>query len=101
MDSMGKVVNVSLLDFLKAYDLINHNQLLENFMNISVRHSLIRWFVTYLQGRRQMCTFRKQKSECKSIKGGISPESKLGPLAFILKINQLANVVETPNDDQI
>ena len=49
-------------------------------MNISVRHSLIRWFVTYLQGRRQMCTFRKQKSECKSIKGGISQESKLGPL---------------------
>ena len=26
--------------------------------------------------------------------------SKLGPLAFIIKINQLANVVETPNDDQ-
>ena len=70
-------------------------------MNISVRHSLIRWFVMYLQGRRQMCTFRKQKSECKSIKGGISQESKLGPLAFILKINQLANVVQTPNDDDL
>ena len=34
---MGKVVRVSLLDFRKAYDLINHNKLLENFMNIGVR----------------------------------------------------------------
>ena len=47
-----------------------------------------------------MCTFRNQRSECKSIKGGIPQGSKLGPLAFIIKINQLANVVETPNDDQ-
>jgi hypothetical protein len=69
-------------------------------MNIGVRRSLIRWFATYLQGRLQMCTFRDHKSECKSIKGRIPQGSKLGPLAFIIKINQLANVVETPNDDQ-
>ena len=100
MDSTGKVVRVSLLDFRKTYDLINHNKLLENFMNIGVRPSLIRWFATYLQGRRQMCTFRNQRSECKSIKGGIPQGSKLGPLAFIIKINQSTNFVETPNDDQ-
>ena len=39
MDSTGKVVRVSLLDFRKTYDLINHNKLLENFMNIGVRPS--------------------------------------------------------------
>ena len=92
MDSTGK-------DFRKAYDLINHNILLENFMDIGVRPSLIRWFATYLQGRRQMCTMRNQKSECKSLKGGIPQGSILGPLAFIIKINQLANVVKTPSDD--
>ena len=69
-------------------------------MDIGVRPSLIRWFATYLQGRRQMCTFRNQKSECKSLKGGIPQGSALGPLAFIVKINQLANVVKTPSDDQ-
>ena len=58
MDSTGKVVRVSLLDFRKAYHLINHNILLENFLDIGGRPSLIRWFATYLQGRRQMCTFR-------------------------------------------
>ena len=42
MDSTGKVVKVSLLDFRKAYELINHTILLENFMNIGVRPSLIR-----------------------------------------------------------
>ena len=101
MDSTGKVVRVSLLDFRKDLikDLINHNILLENFMDIGVRPSLIRWFATYLQGRRQMCTFRNQKSECKGLKGGIPQGSILRPLAFIIKINQLANVVKTPSDD--
>jgi hypothetical protein len=102
MENTGKIVRISFLDFRKAYDLINHNILLGHFMNIGVRPSLIRWFATYLQlqGRLQMCTFINHKSECKSIKGGIPQGSKLGPLAFIIKINQLANVVETPNDDQ-
>ena len=79
MHSTGKVTRISLLDFRKAHDLINHNILLEHFMNIGVRPSLIRWFATYLQGRRQMFTFRNQKSECKSIKGGIPQGRKLGP----------------------
>ena len=47
-----------------------------------------------------MCPFRNQKSECKSINGGIPQGSKLGPLAFIININHIANVVETTNDDQ-
>jgi hypothetical protein len=55
MENTGKVVRISFLDFRKAYDLINHNILLGHFMNIGVRHSLIRWFATYLQGRLQMC----------------------------------------------
>ena len=92
MHRTGKVARVSLLDFRKARDLINHNILLENFMNIGVRPSLIRWFATYLQGRRQMCTFRNQKSECKSIKGGI-PQGRIGRLAFFIKINQLAKIL--------
>ena len=93
MDSPGKVVRISLLDFRKTYDLINHNILLENFRNIGLRPSLIRWFATYLQGRRQMCTFKNQTLECKITKGGIPQGSRLGPLAFIIKINQLADVV--------
>ena len=36
MGSTGKVVRVSLLDFRKTCDLINHNELLENFVNIGV-----------------------------------------------------------------
>ena len=92
MDNLEKAARVSLLDFRKAYDLINHNKLLEHFMNIGVP-SLIIWFAKYLQGRRQMCKFRDQKSECKSIKGEIPQESKLGLLAFIIKNNQLANIM--------
>ena len=45
MENTGKVVRISFLDFRKAYNLINHNILLGNFMNIGVRPSLIRCMV--------------------------------------------------------
>ena len=100
MENTGKVVRISFLDFRKAYDLINHNKLLENFKDIGVRPALIKWFATYLQGRSQMCTFQNQQSELKSVRGGIPQGSKLGPMAFIIKINQLPTVVGTHNDGQ-
>ena len=39
------------LDLRKAFDLINHNILLENMRTISIRQSLIKWFVTYLKNK--------------------------------------------------
>ena len=65
MENTEKVVRISSLDFRKAYNLINHNILLGNFMNIGVRPSLIRWCATYLQGRLQMCTFRTTNQSVK------------------------------------
>jgi hypothetical protein len=44
MEKTGKVVRISFLDFRKAYDLINHNILLGNFMNIGV-HTEFTWSV--------------------------------------------------------
>ena len=47
------VIRVLYLDFSKAFDLINHNKLLENMKTMGVRDALIPWIASYLKGRKQ------------------------------------------------
>ena len=51
MESPQKIVRITFLDFRKAFDLINHNVLLENFMQIGVRPAVVGWFSSYLYNR--------------------------------------------------
>ena len=48
MDTANRIIRIIFLDFKKAFDLIDHNILLENMKCISVRMALIKWFTTYL-----------------------------------------------------
>jgi hypothetical protein len=48
MESPQKFVRIMFLDFRKAFDLINHNMLLENFMEIGVRPAVVGRFALYL-----------------------------------------------------
>ncbi|XP_028416451.1 uncharacterized protein LOC114540530 [Dendronephthya gigantea] len=71
-----------------AFDLIDHNKLLESFLNNGVRPELVAWLASYLQGRSQI-TFQGERSSLKRINGGVPQGTKLGPISFILKINDL------------
>ena len=99
MDNLGKVVRGTLLDFCKAFDLIDHNKLLNTFVQIGVRPALVGWFASYLQDRLQVSTFQGVQSNLRKIKGGVPQGSKLGPIAFIIKINQLP-VTAAPNEQE-
>ena len=48
MDEMQRVIRIVFLDFGKAFDLIDHNKLLENMKGMGVRSVLIRWIASYL-----------------------------------------------------
>ena len=54
MESNKKIVRIPFLDFRKAFDLIDHNRLLQNCNDIGIRPGLIGWFASYLQGRSQI-----------------------------------------------
>ena len=99
MDNPGKIIRVIFLDFRKAFDLIDHNKLLNTFIQIGVRPALVGWFASYLKGRSQVSTFQGDQSDLKRIKGGVPQGSKLGPIAFIIKINQLP-VVTALNEQE-
>ena len=51
MDEMQRVIRIVFIDFRKAFDLIDHNKLLQNIKEMIVRSVLIRWFASYLNER--------------------------------------------------
>ena len=93
MDIPQRVIRIVFLDFRKAFDLIDHNVLLENMRTIGIRQSLIKWFATYLKNRSHFTAVGEDESEYQYINGGVPQGSKVGPIAFIIKINQLPSVI--------
>ena len=89
---MQRVIRIVFLDFRKAFDLIDHNKLLENIKEMVVRSVLIRWFASYLNERSHFTQFGKEASDFVNVTGGVPQSSKLGPTAFVIKINMLPSV---------
>ena len=59
-----------------------------------VRSVLIRWFASYLNERSYFTQFGKEASDFVNVTGGVPQSSKLGPIAFVIKINMLPSVIE-------
>ena len=94
MDEMQRVIRIVFLDFRKAFDLIDHNKLLESMKEMGVRSVLIRWFASYLNERFHFIQFGKEASDFVNVTGGVPQGSKLEPIAFVIKINMLPSVIE-------
>ena len=89
-----RVIRIVFLDFRKAFDLIDHNILLDNCCKIGVRPGLIGWLASYLSKRRQVTRFGDEYSTNRVINGGIPQGSRNGPIAFIIHINALHAVIK-------
>ena len=81
-----RVIRIVFLDFRKAFDLIDHNVLLDNCCKMGVRPGLISWLGSYLSRRMQVTRFGNELSTSYMINGGVPQGSRIGPLAFVLYI---------------
>ena len=88
----GDYVIGMFLDFSKAFDTVNHHMMLEKLEYYGIRWSALAWFESYLANRQQYVTYNEVKSSCKTIKCDVPQGSILGPLLFLLYINDLANI---------
>ena len=89
-----RVIRIVFLDFRKAFELIDHNKLLENMCNIGVRPALIKWFATFLKHRSHFTRVGREESCFQNINGGVAQGSRAGPVAFIVHINKLPQAIK-------
>ena len=89
----GMLTGAVFIDFRKAYDSVNHDLLLQKLSYMGVLDKELAWFKDYLHDRTQVLDFQGVSSDPEPISIGVPQGSILGPLLFILHVNDLPNVM--------
>lgn len=87
-----KFVGALFLDLKKAFDTINHNILLRKLDCYGIRGVANRIISSYLSNRTQFVSYNGEKSSLKRISTGVPQGSNIGPLLFLIYINDIGRI---------
>ena len=92
--SKKQISMLLLIDFSKAFDMVDHDLLLVKLDHYGIRGTAHAWIKSYLSERKQKVALNNKFSSTLDMRYGVTQGSILGPLFFIIYINDIPNICE-------
>jgi len=82
------------IDLRKALNTVDHQSLLSKLPYYGIENTKVRWIHDYLSHRSQIVNYEREKSKEKQILFGVPQRSILGPLLFLIHVNDLHQKIQ-------
>ena len=83
------------LDLAKAFDKVEHQRLLKKISSYGIKGALLSWISSFLLDRRQCVSIKGSSSTWKPVESGVPQGSVLGPIFFIMYVNDIPDIVKS------
>ncbi len=93
--NQGSSTHAIFIDFSKAFDSVPHERLLLKLHNIGIRGTLLQWIKAFLLERQQRVLVEGHLSSWTKVCSGVPQGSVLGPLLFIIYVNDIASTLSS------
>ena len=91
-----KQVDLLFLDFSKAFDAVPHMRLLNKLSFYGIHGPILQWICSWLTQRKQKVVVDGESSSTTIIKSGVPQSTVLGPLMFLVYINDINEYISSP-----